>query len=197
ERALRWKPRSGNGRSQEFFRPRRNHSLCEHGTDAKRLGWFERQAQSRTEQCRLHEVVVTRITAAVLDRYTLSDGPSIETVDFADVALAVAHSGERERVASLIFLSAIRPRQVVAVNAFTLREEGTGNDPRRQVPLTHCGTHIPVASSHGRANRHVGNASGKRVAGEEMTGGKRTRRQQVDFAAERQVSKERRDRGGR
>src|SRR3954464_8906891 len=90
ERAFGRNPGARHRGREKFFGTGCDHSLGEHRRHAERLCRFDTHAYARTEEGWLHEVVVPRIPAAVFHRHARSNRPAIESVNFADVAIAVA-----------------------------------------------------------------------------------------------------------
>ena len=71
-----------------------------------------------------------------------------------------------------------------------LRQERSGNDPRRQVALRHPRPDRPLTRAGRRPNGEVGDPARHGVSRKQLARAERAARQQVHFARERQVGKE-------
>src|SRR6185437_313739 len=102
---------------------------------------------------------------------------------------------ERERTngARLILLRAVGDPEAVLVAARVARRERAGQDPRREIRLTHRSADRPFTARDRRTNRYVGHTARQEIAREELlTRRGRGGREEIHLAGERRITEERR-----
>ncbi len=152
ERALRRKRRPGDGARQELLRSRRHHALRHERGELRSLDRFDGESEPGAHEAPLvRQIVVARVARAVVELEPGPNAPAIEREHLGRVAAAVAHRRERDRIAALVILRAVRQPDVVGVRPSGPGHERARDDPRGEISFAHRRAHGPVAGRRRRA----------------------------------------------